>query len=247
MGRLFRTLGTFVVTNRRFVIIAALLMLVPCAIAAMNLDMATGLDTMVSTDTQAYQDYERFHQDFGSSVVVVLVSGDDVTQLLQPSALQSMDYVESQMQAQSRVISAVGPAYLIKQAVAQGTGVPALPEDLPTLLYVVTDPQTGQVRPEFQSVFPDEEHALIAVVLQGGLTLEQQSELVDVVLDAVDSAGFSGLEVLVTGEPAVMGQVEELMLVNLGNMLTLSVFLMLLILALIFTVRGFFAWRSHVV
>ena len=69
--------------------------------------------------------------------------------------LSSTEYVESQMAENPRVISAVGPALLIKQAMAQQTGTPSLPEDLPTLLYIVTDPQTGEVRPEFKSVFPD--------------------------------------------------------------------------------------------
>ena len=59
--------------------------------------MATGIETLISTDSQVYKDYDRFSQHFGSSVIVVLVTGDDIAQLLQPDNVRAMETVESQM------------------------------------------------------------------------------------------------------------------------------------------------------
>ena len=243
MKRVFRNLGMFTVRNRWFVIVACLLLMIPLMVAASQIKMATGIDTYVPTESQEYQDFDRFSQHFSGSTIAVMLTGHDLPQLLQPDVLSSMEYVESQMAESARVISTIGPTLLIKQAVAQQSGTPALPQDLQTLLYIVTDPQTGEVRPEFDGVFPDDSHAIIAIVLDGGLTMEEEQELADEAIDTVEAAGFSGVDVIVSGAPVLMGQIQEAMDSNLRNMLTLSIFIMLIILAVVFGVRGFFAWR----
>jgi predicted RND superfamily exporter protein len=86
---------------------------------AMQLTMAAGIETFMSTESQVYKDRARFDQHFSSEAIVVLVTGDDITQLLQPENVRAMETVESQMGANPKVISVIGPAFLIKQAVAQ--------------------------------------------------------------------------------------------------------------------------------
>ncbi len=243
MEPFFRKLGIFIENKRLVVVIISLMLIVASLFGAMQLTMATGTETMISTDSQVYQDYERFNQHFGSSVIVVLVTGDDITQLLQPDNVRAMETIESQMGANPRVISAIGPAFLIKQAVAQQTGTPALPDDPRALQAIVIDPQSGQVRPQLESILPDDKHALIAITLEGGLSGDEEKEVVEEVEEAVATAGFVGVEPVVTGTPTITSHVKDSMTSSMRNMFIVAIFPMLLILALIFSVRGFFAWR----
>ena len=243
MERFFRKLGIFIENKRLVVIIIGLMLIVASLFGAMQLTMATGTETMISTDSLVYKDYERFNQRFGSSVIVVLVTGDDIIQLLQPDNVRAMETIESQMGANPKVISAIGPAFFIKQAVAQQTGTPALPDDPRALQMIVMDPQSGQVRPQLKSILPDDKHALIAITLEGGLSGDEEKELVEETEEAVAAAGFVEVEPVVTGTPTITSQVEDSMTSSMRNMFIVAMFLMLLILALIFSVRGFFAWR----
>ncbi len=243
MTRLFQELGTFIVHHRLLVIIVSLALIVPGIFGAMQLNIETGYETFITPGSKTYQDFERFNEDFGIDSIIVLVTGDDITQLLQPDNLAAMEAVENGIGENPEVIAVIGPTFFIKQAVAQQTGTPALPDDLQTLLAIVTDPQTGEIREGFEQVFPDNKHAFISIVLEGGLTPNQWKEVVDEVESAVAAAGFSGVETVVTGMPVIMGQMEDMMMDTMSKMFVLSIILMLVILALVFSVRGFFAWR----
>ena len=243
MERFFQKLGMFIENKRLVVIIIGLMLMVASLFGAMQLTMDTGTETLISTDSQVYKDYDRFNQHFGSSVIVVLVTGDDITQLLEPDNLKAMETIENQIGANPKVISAIGPAFFIKQAIAHLTGTPALPDDPRLLQMIVMDPQSGQVRPQLKSILPDDKHALIAITLEGGLSGDEETEMIEEVEEAVATAGFVGLESLITGEPGIMSQIQDSMTSSMRNMCIVAIALMLLILALIFSVRGFFTWR----
>ena len=55
--------------------------------------------------------------------------------------------------------------------------------------------------------------------------------------------GFDGIETILTGIPFIFNEMMDLLGSSMRNMLLLSIGIMLLVLALIFSVRGFFAWR----
>ncbi len=243
MERFFRRLGLFIETRRRVIIIVGLILIAISLFGATRVTMTTGTETYLSTDSERYKNYERFSEHFGSSVVVVMVTGENMDQLLHPANLEAMENVENQMGANPNVISAIGPTFLLKQAVAYMTGVPDLPDDPQMVQFIVTDPQSGQIRSEFGSVLPDDKHALIPVVLEGGISLDEEKGVIEETEKAVATAGFVGVEAVVTGVPTLMTQIEDMMTKDMRTMFIVSVFLMLLILALIFSVRGFFAWR----
>jgi len=85
----------FIENKRLVVIIIGLMLIVASFFGAMQLTMAAGIETFMSTDSQVYQDYERFNQHFSSEAIVVLVTGDDITQLLQPDNVRAMETIES--------------------------------------------------------------------------------------------------------------------------------------------------------
>ena len=243
MERFFRKLGFFIVNRRGLIIIVGLILVVASFFGAMRLAIDTDADTWVSRDSQIYKDFERFNTHFSSDVIVVMVTGETLSQLLQPGNLKAMATVESRMAANPKVLSVTGPTFLMTLIYAEQTGTLALPNDTQTLQSIVVDPQTGQVRPELNGVFPDDKHALIPITLKGGLSKDEQAELVKETQSVVDTAGFISVEPVVTGVVPVNSQVADLIASGLRNMLIVAIFLMLFILGLIFAVRGFFAWR----
>jgi len=243
LERLFRVIANSIINRRGLIIIIGLILVAVSLFGATRITLDTGNDTWLSPDSQIAKDFDRFNEHFGGQAVIVLVSGDSLQDLLQQENLEAMEYIENQMVADPNVISAIGPAYLIKQAVARQGGLPVLPDDPSSILAIVTDIQTGEIRPEFAGVFPDDSHALIPIVLEGGTSPEEDKMVVEATESVVASAGFIDVDPVVTGEPALTGKLEDLVSNSMRTMLIIALVLMFIILALIFKSRGFFAWR----
>ncbi|MFC1924236.1 RND family transporter [Chloroflexota bacterium] len=243
MKRLYNRLGIFIENKRLLIIILSLALIVPSVFGAMQLEMKTSNDTFVSPDSQAYKDFDRFNQHFSSDVVIILLSGNDLTQLLHPENVTSMETLEDHISGNEQVVTAIGPTFLMKQAFEQQTGVSELPDNVAELEAIIIDSESGQIRTEFRGVFPDDEHAVIAVTLDGDLSPDEQKEVIEEIEDAVAVADFEGIEPIVTGNSVVLTVIKDSLGSSMRNMLLLSIGIMLLVLALIFSVRGFFAWR----
>ncbi|MBM4463156.1 MAG: RND family transporter [Chloroflexi bacterium] len=244
MNKSFNRLGIFIKNKHLILTIICLSLIIPSIIGALHLKMETGDNTFVSADSQVYRDYQRFTQRFSDRVVIVLVTADDLAQLVQPGNMAAMQAIEDRMVARTDVVSAIGPAFLIEQAVAQKNGSAELPTDPQAILEIITDPQNGTVRTDFRQVFPDNRHALIAITIGAKLSQDKQADMIKQIKQTVAGAGFTGdASAVVTGLPALRSDMEDLMQDSMRNMLILSVALMLAILAFIFRVRGFFAWR----
>jgi len=243
MKKIFKKLGVFIENKRVLLIIIGLVLVIPAALGAQHLKMETGYATFISSSTPEYQDYTRFNDHFSSNVLAILITGDDLTNLLDPVNLAAMDTIEQEMSTEEGVLSTIGPTFFIKQAMYQQTGMSILPPDTQTSLYIVTDPATGEIRPELSSVFPDKQHALIAITLQGEMEQKDEAAVVKATREAVEQSGLQGVDSVVTGAPTIWSSISDLMMSNMKAMMLVSIGLMLLILVLIFSVRGFFAWR----
>jgi len=212
-----------------------------------QIKMQTGTETMISAETQEYKDYVRFNQDFGSDIIMVMIEGDDLSQLLSLDNLAAMEKIETTIgnpETYPEVIAVTSPAAFIKQAVGQQGESPEIPADEQERLAIVRDPETGEIAQQFKQVLPSEQYALIAIVLEAELESEVLKDLVSATEDVVDEADFpQGVTAVVTGSPALMSQVEDMMMTSLGRMVLLAIALLFIILALIFKVRGFFPWR----
>jgi hydrophobe/amphiphile efflux-3 (HAE3) family protein len=244
MARILNKLVSVIENRRRLIIIIAVLLIAVSLFGASRITMSTGTETFLSTDSQTYKDYERFNEHFGSSSIVVMLTGDNLEQLLQIDNLKAIESVEERMLANPGVISAIGPAFLMKQAVITMTGSNVLPANTEDVKLIILEPQSGQIRSDFSSVLPDNKHALIHVIMDGMYyTGDEVTTLIEETENAINEAGFIDVDTALTGPPAFMAQIEDMMTKNMSIMFIVSTFLMLLILALIFSVRGFFAWR----
>jgi hydrophobe/amphiphile efflux-3 (HAE3) family protein len=243
MRNFFKKLGIFIENRLLFIIIVGLILTAISVFSALGLTTAFGTSTFVDTNSQVYKDFDKFQQHFSSDVIVILISGDSLSQLLQPENMNAMEAVVNQMGATPGVVSVIDPTFFIKQAVARQTGTALLPQDEQILQGIIIDPQTGQPKTQFKSVLPDDIHALIAITIEGGISPEQQKSIVDNTEKIVAAAGFVQIKPVVTGLPVIYTDIVGLLTSNLLYMFIVAVVLMLLILALVFSVRGFFAWR----
>jgi uncharacterized protein len=243
MHNFFNKLGTFIKNKRLIIIIIGLILIAVSVFGALGLTTSFGTSTFVDTNSQVSKDYEKFTQHFSSDVIVVLVSGDSASQLLQPENMNAMEAITKQMSAVPGVVSVIDPTFFIKQAVAQQTGTAFLPQDIQMIQGIIMDPQTGQIRSQFTSVLPDDQHALIAITVDGGISPEQRKSIVEKTETIVGTAGFVQVKPIVTGLPVIGAKIIGLLTTNLLYMFIVAIVLMLLILALVFSVRGFFAWR----
>ena len=242
MNKLFYRLGTFIKNKHVIVVIICLCLIIPSIIGALRLKMDAGNDTYVSADSQVYRDYQRFTQRFSDSVAIVLVTADNLDELVQPGNMRAMQSIEHSMATNPDVVSVVGPAYLVEQAMAQIIGLPWLPPNSQVALAIITE--NGTVRENFNQIFPDDRHALIAITIDASLSDSEQADVVKEIERTVAGAGFEGnVSARVTGLPAFRTAMERAIGSTMVYMLMLSVALMLVILAVIFRVRGFFAWR----
>ncbi len=243
MKNIFRKLGIFIENKRLLLILLGFLLIIPAIFGATQLKMETGTATFISSDSPEYQDYERFNSHFSSNILAILITSDDLTKLLDPANLAAMDSIQEEMGKQQGVLSTVGPTFFLKQAMYKQTGMSVLPPDTQTSQYIVIDPATGEIRSDFSPVFPDKQHALIAITLDGSLSQEDEADIVEAARAAVGRAEFQDVDPIITGAPVIWSEISDLMMSSMKAMLLLSMGLMLLILVLIFHVRGSFAWR----
>ncbi len=247
MKAIFEIMGTSLVSKYLAILIIALVLIAVACVGMSQIEMATGIETFIDAESKVYRDFDRFIGNFGADMVIVVAEGDDLNQLMQPENLRAMDEVATKLGSNENVISAQSPAIFVRQQLHQDPESPisSLPEDLTleTVINTVTETETGLIREELKQLLPDEKHALIMIILQGGLLTEDQNLIVEEAQAAVESAGFVGIEPIVTGDAAVSIEIESMLMSNMGKMMAVAVFMLFFMLALIFKVRGFFAWR----
>src|SRR4030042_3297454 len=111
MNRFFQRLGIFVKNKHKMLVIIGLLLIIPSIIGAMQLEMKSGNETFVSSDSKVYKDYQRFTQHFSDSVVIVLLTADNLSDLVQRDNMEAVQSVETDMSAKANVVSAIRPGF----------------------------------------------------------------------------------------------------------------------------------------
>lgn len=254
MRFLFDWLGNQITRRGILVGLFVVVLTVVGATGATRIGLETGFNTMVSADSEAFRRFEKLEQNFGSSRAVLLVQGGSLDDVIQPENLQAFDAVAGMFRDDARVLSVVNPTEAVRQALVQGAAAfvgedaadAAAEEALQNPEYVklvLLDPETGRIRDSFEPLFPQGENAMLVLTLRPGLEESEQTAVSNAMQDAVGGAGFTGVEVLITGFPAVSAALQESMVSSLAITLSVALGLMLLTLTLLFPVRGHLGWR----
>ncbi|MBI4297831.1 MAG: RND family transporter [Chloroflexi bacterium] len=242
MSRAFQKLAEFIAARPATILGAGLALAILSFLGARGLTMSSGIETFISPRSQTYQDFQRFSQNFSGNNMVVLLTGNSLDQIVLPENLRAEESLESQVVDDPAVISVVGPAVLVKQMSARQGGGPELPSDSQAIRSLVFA-SDGEVKPEFRSVLPDGQHGLIVIMLRSDLSLDEEQATSAKITDIVKGLPWQGIEATPTGAGTISAVINDLMTSSLRTMLIISVLLMLVILAVIFRVRGLFPWR----
>lgn len=219
-----------------------------------KIQMVTDYSTFINTESKPFQDNEKFEKNFGSDPIIILFSGD-IESVLESKNLIQLQKIEEKITKNKKSFITVGPASMIDLALKQQLAEfqknnSAIPQDKIStlqdfslankkLVKKIVFNQNGQVRPNFKSVFPDNNHAIIAIRMAGGLTFEEKEDLFNEIKKITGNTRIEDVQSSVTGTISMLLSMKEEISKSMLVLLLISVALMILILGVIFKVR----WR----
>ena len=116
-------------------------------------------------------------------------------------------------------------------------GDPSL--DNPAFVDFIIFNENGGVRPELRDVIPDPEHALMVVRMAGNMSIDEQAAAAGQIVETVRATEFEGLDVLPSGAPILIKEINDNMRDSMVRMAVLAVGIMAVVLFFLFPVR----WR----
>lgn len=114
-------------------------------------------------------------------------------------------------------------------------GEPSL--DNPKFVEFLIFDEAGGIRPDFQGIFPDPQHVLMVVRLNGNMTIEEQGDAAAKAADLVNARNFEGFDVLPSGAPILLKEINDTMQESMAKMGLLAVALMVVVLLVVFRGR----------
>jgi len=222
-----------------------------------RLEFETSQASMIPPGSDVLEVNERYQAAFGGEPMLVLWSGP-VTELFAGSNLDALRSLEEELRATGRFRAVLGPYTAIEFARSQLTEaadlVPpeAIAAEAPRLAtvgeqsldnpafveFLLTDPD-GAIRGPLRDNFPNEQHALLVVRLQGNESIAQQGEDSDLVRDIVARHPVRGFEVLATGPPVLLKEINDYLQSGMATLGLLAVVVMVVLLFVVFRAR----WR----
>nr|WP_048179175.1 RND family transporter [Methanosarcina siciliae] len=228
MKNAFEKLGLFIQNNRFSILLVAFLFIVISMQGAQKIEMASGTETFVGKDSPLYQDYDHLYQKiFQTQSIVVMVEGNEVKNA---ELMKAVDRLDHQLQSTEGVIETTSPASLIKTVNYQMTGRYVIPETDEEIESIID--QNPDV---FSQIIPDDTHMLISVVMAGSASDTAQEDILHATEDAVSFAEFPpSYNIIVTGDPAFMVNMNTEMNSSMGLLLGLSGIFMAIVLFFVF-------------
>ncbi|QBP40206.1 MMPL family transporter [Paenisporosarcina antarctica] len=96
-------------------ILFTVLLIVVLAVGARNVEMATGNDTLVSSESDVYQDNLSLEKEFGGESIILMYESEDQKSLLTIDNLKHMEGVEKQLGINENIYSIMSPVMLLNQ------------------------------------------------------------------------------------------------------------------------------------
>src|SRR3990172_256928 len=97
----------------------------------------------------------------------------------------------------------------------------------------------GSIRPEFEGAFPDRQHALMVLRLNGDMTIDEQGRAAGEAVRIVEAHHFEAFDVLPTGPTILLKEINDTMRESVIKMAVLATVIMMVVLFVIFRAR----WR----
>lgn len=111
--------------------------------------------------------------------------------------------------------------------------------DNPRFVEFLLFDENGAVRPDLEGVFPDASNALMVVRLNGNMSIDEQGDAAEFAIDTVNRHSFTGVDVLPTGPPILLKEINDTMRESMMTMAALASAIMIIVLFVLFHAR----WR----
>lgn len=220
-------LGKIIKGNSYLIILGACLLLLVAITVAQGVQMATGIETMVSRDSQLYHDIDYYNHHFqGNSqenLFLILITTDNVCD---PAVLDAMKRLDSQIRANPKVadvsglyrLAGLAPRGTFDNAASIGRWITQLPQGLA------------------QSTVLDPHHTVQTVRLLGDVTDDEKPPILSDVQNAIRWTPMPpGTSAIVTGSTAMMLEIQQEMRNNTVTMLITAIGLMVIALWVTFS------------
>jgi hydrophobe/amphiphile efflux-3 (HAE3) family protein len=249
------------------VLVVALMMTAVLATGLGALEFQTDQATMVDPSTRVFEDNVRYQDRFGGETMLVLFTGEPVGLFEPASIteLQRLEDELRAVPGVSSVIGpytsvayaadqlAVAPA-LISGAAARADDAPAYQAQTSAEIarleaagaQTLTNPDfvrflvfrsDGEIREAQKTTFPDPEHALLVAQLDGNASIDEQGASAEAIKDVVGRHSFPGQEVLVTGTPVLLDEINGYLQGGMTTLGLIATGVMVVVLWLAFRVR----------
>ncbi|WP_424357926.1 hydrophobe/amphiphile efflux-3 (HAE3) family transporter [Methanocella sp. MCL-LM] len=214
-------LGRFIKNHYVFIIIMAVLLLFLAMVSAQKIYMATGTETFVFKDSQIYKDIEYYTENFQATNFLILITSDNV---FSPDVLQAMELLGSQIKVNPKVYNVTG-LHTVLGRYSAGSMVNSAQAE--RILALLPPDMTGFLA-------PSKHHTIMSVLLRGDLEETEKPAILADVKNAIRWVPMpAGTSAQVTGETAMMLEIQQEMMHSMMLMLASAVIMM--IIALWFT------------
>ncbi|KWX05055.1 hypothetical protein TH66_04730 [Carbonactinospora thermoautotrophica] len=229
MRALFLAIGTFVERHPLRIVTVAVVLTLLAVLGVSSTQIVTTQDAFVPRDSPVFQGYEAYERAFGGDPLVVLIPGSP-DQLTSPATLTAMRSLHAKLSGDPAVRSVVSIVTLLQAAAPPGAPAPN-PNALRSIVYT----PDGNPQPQFAAMLP-RGHSVMVVRLAGGLTVDQQRQAADRVLEAVRSVGLPA-GTTVAGTPRLIGEITTSITKDMAITGGIAIALMIVVLYLVFPVR----------
>ncbi|MCX9191650.1 hypothetical protein C3Y87_09520 [Carbonactinospora thermoautotrophica] len=229
MHALFLAIGTFVERHPLRIVTVAVVLTLLAVLGVNSTQIVTTQDAFVPRDSPVFQGYEAYERAFGGDPLVVLIPGSP-DQLTSPATLTAMRSLHAKLSGDPAVRSVVSIVTLLQAAAPPGAPAPN-PNALRSIVYT----PDGNPQPQFAAMLP-RGHSVMVVRLAGGLTVDQQRQAADRVLEAVRSVGLPA-GTTVAGTPRLIGEITTSITKDMAITGGIAIALMIVVLYLVFPVR----------
>ncbi len=228
MSGLFERIGSLVAHRTRLLLLLSGLLLLPALYGAGQIEMETGLDTFVSTDTKMYRDYETYVENFVKGEAVMLMLSGDVSSV---DTLRAEQRFADSLNSDGRVLAVQSLASVIEGVMWRSTGVAYVPSNQGELDELIAHLPAELVG----ALLPGGQYSLVFVDVEAGLEQRELEALLARVEDVAREAGFPpGVNIETMGEAMFAAEMQDEMGKSLLFMLASVVAAMVLVLAIVF-------------
>jgi uncharacterized protein len=228
MPALFARLGRFIEARPGPIIVAAILLAVLALLGVSQTHIVTTQDAFVDKGSDPARNSVAYAAAFGGDPLVVMIPGTP-EELTGTDMLGRIKALGETLGADPDVRGVVSLLTLLSASPLPGL------ETMPGIVTKLVFDAKGNANPMFASFFPAG-HELVQVVLQPGLSVDEQNVVSGRVQDAVSAAGLPEGTV-VGGNPRLYSDIIASITRDLGVTALVAVLLMVAVLYLVFPVR----------